>query len=86
MCGKWILAHICYAFGFAPRTGCDICAPGAGPDQSARPYPQAVDHPGPPVSARSPADLISAVDMRLDGRERLIPLRLVILLKTPPVS
>ena len=20
---KWILAHICYAFGFAPRTGCD---------------------------------------------------------------
>jgi hypothetical protein len=23
MCGKWILAHICYAFGFAPRTGCD---------------------------------------------------------------
>jgi hypothetical protein len=24
MCGKWILAHICYAFGFAPRTGCDI--------------------------------------------------------------
>jgi hypothetical protein len=40
MCGKWILAHICYAFGFAPRTGCDICAPGAGPDQSARPYPK----------------------------------------------
>jgi hypothetical protein len=25
MCGKWILAHICYAFGFAPRTGCDSC-------------------------------------------------------------
>jgi hypothetical protein len=24
MCGKWILAHICYAFGFAPKTGCDI--------------------------------------------------------------
>jgi hypothetical protein len=23
MCGKWILAHKCYAFGFAPRTGCD---------------------------------------------------------------
>jgi hypothetical protein len=23
MCGKWILAQICYAFGFAPRTGCD---------------------------------------------------------------
>jgi hypothetical protein len=23
MCGKWILAHICYALGFAPRTGCD---------------------------------------------------------------
>jgi hypothetical protein len=23
MCGKWILAHICYAFSFAPRTGCD---------------------------------------------------------------
>jgi hypothetical protein len=23
MCGKWILAHICYAFGSAPRTGCD---------------------------------------------------------------
>ena len=23
MCGKWILAHICYAFGFSPRTGCD---------------------------------------------------------------
>jgi hypothetical protein len=23
MCGKWILAHICYAFGFAPKTGCD---------------------------------------------------------------
>jgi hypothetical protein len=20
---KWILAHICYAFGFAPKTGCD---------------------------------------------------------------
>jgi hypothetical protein len=25
MCGKWILTHICYAFGFAPKTGCDIC-------------------------------------------------------------
>jgi hypothetical protein len=25
MCGKWILAHKCYAFGFAPRTGCDSC-------------------------------------------------------------
>jgi hypothetical protein len=23
MCGKWILAHICYAFGFAPKIGCD---------------------------------------------------------------
>jgi hypothetical protein len=23
MCGKWVLAHICYAFDFAPRTGCD---------------------------------------------------------------
>ncbi len=23
MCGKWILAHIWYAFGFAPKTGCD---------------------------------------------------------------
>jgi hypothetical protein len=23
MCGKWILAHICYAFGFALRTGCE---------------------------------------------------------------
>jgi hypothetical protein len=23
MCRKWILAHICYAFDFAPRTGCD---------------------------------------------------------------
>jgi hypothetical protein len=23
MCGKWILAHICYAFGFAPRIGCE---------------------------------------------------------------
>jgi hypothetical protein len=23
ICEKWILAHICYAFGFAPRTGCD---------------------------------------------------------------
>jgi hypothetical protein len=23
MCGEWILAHICYAFGFAPKTGCD---------------------------------------------------------------
>jgi hypothetical protein len=22
MCGKWILAHICYAFGFAPKTEC----------------------------------------------------------------
>jgi hypothetical protein len=22
MCGKWILAHICYVFGFAPKTGC----------------------------------------------------------------
>jgi hypothetical protein len=21
MCGKWILAHICYAFGFVLRTG-----------------------------------------------------------------
>jgi hypothetical protein len=21
MCGKWIMAHICYAFGFAPKTG-----------------------------------------------------------------
>jgi hypothetical protein len=24
MCGKWILTHICYAFGLAPKTGCDI--------------------------------------------------------------
>jgi hypothetical protein len=24
MCGKWILEHICYAFGFGPKTGCDI--------------------------------------------------------------
>jgi hypothetical protein len=24
MCGKWILAHICYAFRFSPKTGCDI--------------------------------------------------------------
>jgi hypothetical protein len=23
MCGKWILAYICYAFGFSPRTGCE---------------------------------------------------------------
>jgi hypothetical protein len=23
MCEKWILAHICYAFGFAPKTGYD---------------------------------------------------------------
>jgi hypothetical protein len=23
MCGKWILAHIWYAFGFAPKIGCD---------------------------------------------------------------
>jgi hypothetical protein len=23
MCGKWIKAHICYAFGFAPKTGCE---------------------------------------------------------------
>jgi hypothetical protein len=23
MCGKWILAHICYAFSFAPKTMCD---------------------------------------------------------------
>jgi hypothetical protein len=23
MCRKWILAHICYAFGFAPKIGCD---------------------------------------------------------------
>jgi hypothetical protein len=23
MCGKWILAHICCAFGFAPKTECD---------------------------------------------------------------
>ena len=23
MCEKWIMAHICYAFGFAPKTGCD---------------------------------------------------------------
>jgi hypothetical protein len=28
MCGKWILAHICYAFGFVPRTGCDRTAAG----------------------------------------------------------
>jgi hypothetical protein len=21
---KWILAHICYVFGFAAKTGCDI--------------------------------------------------------------
>jgi hypothetical protein len=26
MCGKWILAHICYAFAFALRTGCDYIA------------------------------------------------------------
>jgi hypothetical protein len=26
MCGKWILAHICYAFGFAHKTGCDSAA------------------------------------------------------------
>jgi hypothetical protein len=25
MCGKWILPHICYAFGFVPKTGCDSC-------------------------------------------------------------
>jgi hypothetical protein len=24
MCGKWILEHICYAFGFAPKIGCDM--------------------------------------------------------------
>jgi hypothetical protein len=23
MCEKWILVHIYYAFGFAPKTGCD---------------------------------------------------------------
>jgi hypothetical protein len=23
MCGKWIHAHICYAFSFAPKTGCE---------------------------------------------------------------
>jgi hypothetical protein len=23
MCGKWIMAHICYAFSFAPKTECD---------------------------------------------------------------
>jgi hypothetical protein len=23
MSGKWILSHICYAFGFAPKTRCD---------------------------------------------------------------
>jgi hypothetical protein len=23
ICGKWILAHICYVFVFAPKTGCD---------------------------------------------------------------
>jgi hypothetical protein len=22
MCGKWILAHICHAYGFAPKTRC----------------------------------------------------------------
>jgi hypothetical protein len=26
MCGKLILAHICYALSFAPRTGCDTLA------------------------------------------------------------
>jgi hypothetical protein len=26
MYGKLILAHICYAFGFAPKTGCDSVA------------------------------------------------------------
>ena len=49
------------------------CAPGAGSNQSACPYPRAVDRPGPPVSARSrlrarlPANLISTVDLRPDG-------------------
>jgi hypothetical protein len=63
------------------------CAPGVGPDRSTRPHPRAADRPGSPVSARAPArslaDLFSAVDLRSDGQEHLIPLRLVILLKRP---
>jgi hypothetical protein len=27
MCEKWILAHICYAFSFAPKAGCDTRPP-----------------------------------------------------------
>jgi hypothetical protein len=38
-------------------------APGAGPDWSARPRPEPVPAPGPIVSMRSPADLISVVDL-----------------------
>jgi hypothetical protein len=34
MCGKWILAHICYAFGFAPRTRCDSSSPSTVHNQS----------------------------------------------------
>jgi hypothetical protein len=30
MCGKWILAHICDAFDFAPKTSCDIWGAGEG--------------------------------------------------------
>jgi hypothetical protein len=47
----------------------------------------ATSSPQPPLTpARSPTDLISVVDLRSNGRERLIPLRLVILLKRPLVS
>jgi hypothetical protein len=31
MCGKWVLAHICYTFGFAPKSGVTICEQESGP-------------------------------------------------------
>jgi hypothetical protein len=36
MCGKWILAHIYYAFGFTPRTGCDTAPTHGRPRQATR--------------------------------------------------
>jgi hypothetical protein len=59
-------------------------APGARPDWSA-PHPRAADCPVPPISACSPADSISGVDLLSDGRERPIPLRSAFLLKSPSV-
>jgi hypothetical protein len=51
-------------------------------------YPLVIDRPSPLVSAclrprARPWDLFSAVDLRSDDRESLIPLRVVKLLKKP---